>query len=175
MSELPWKQPGYDERFQDIIDIICEHVHSMGGIDGNEWLEGTEKAADAILALPQGPVGWRDRGITQICLVDALFAIEGSKAVGDDPKDMAYNEGLEEAKAALRALPAAPGQPEQPSVAEAAQEVLERGLTDETNSKIATAMALVLRADIDPSAWNTDCEMLNAFSAGLHVLTQEAE
>ncbi len=64
-------------------------------------------------------------------------------------------------------------QPPQADVQVAAAHVLASGFNSETNQRIATAMALVLRADIDPSAWNTDCELLNAFSAALRALAGE--
>lgn len=54
--EPAWKHPDYEERFQKIIDIINEHVHGMGDIEGHQWLEGTEQAADAILDAMPAPV-----------------------------------------------------------------------------------------------------------------------
>lgn len=89
--------------------------------------------ADAILSLPQGPVGWRD-GIEAA----AKFIDEKVKAYVEEYGMYDHTTGqtefpgngeewlgdMEELAEDIRALPAAPGQLEQPTAAEAALEAL---------------------------------------------------
>lgn len=56
----PWHRPDYDDLLQGIIDIIGNEVEPMGDIEGHEWLEGTDRAAEKILAFMPEANGWRD-------------------------------------------------------------------------------------------------------------------
>lgn len=39
-----------DDMLQAVIDILNEEIETMGDVDGHEWLEGTDRAAERILS-----------------------------------------------------------------------------------------------------------------------------